>query len=125
MFQFWESCVFCPPDTVEIQVVDGSVRSVTPDRGDRVTYFPEAPTVEDLFARIREATGEVDSFHAEVDPALGYRTSISIDYSSRAIGDEMAFGVLSLEALYGTSACTPPRPGRPTKGRRSGCSGRA
>ncbi len=102
VFRFWQRCVVCDASSVVIEVASGSVSTVfSPDPGDLFTPpVTEPPTIEDLFGKIQSAIDRgADSFEAEYDQVLGYPTSVSIDYSTQAIDDEVSFGVSSLEAL--------------------------
>ena len=95
---------FCPsPDYTgpfEVDVADGAVTEVR--LGGTPVDAERGESVEDLFELLEEAYAK-DAERVEVtyDAALGYPTSISIDYSQMMADEEIAYRVSALTRADG------------------------
>jgi Family of unknown function (DUF6174) len=94
-----------PPETI-VTVRDGQVSAV---RHRPVGYDREVPaeaknlkyywTVDGLFALLRAAFERGAMVRATYDPAVGYPTSINIDYDADFIGDELDLKITGVTPL--------------------------
>ena len=105
VFEFQRLC-FCGGETIRrirVDVRSGVVAgAIYVDDGSPVgdEYRPEVPTIEDLFEEILDAIDrEAHSLDASYHSALGYPTSVEIDYIENAVDEEMAFNVYTLESV--------------------------
>ena len=97
-FEYLVSCFCEPQGWMRIAVEDGVVAAVVYADSAHVAVEPdEWPTVEDLFARIRElAEGGWQhgrDVSAEYDATLGYPTSIDLTYDSSVQDGGVSYSV--------------------------------
>ena len=105
VFEFQRLC-FCGGETIRrirIDVRSGAVTgAIYVDDGSPVgdEYRQGIPTIETLFEEIQDAIDrEAHSLDASYHSALGYPTSVEIDYIENAVDEEMAFNVYTLESV--------------------------
>jgi hypothetical protein len=102
-YHYTRSC-FCPsPYEVDIQVVNGVATLVVDtetgdvlDQGEHPDFFV---TVDDLFAKARDAIAQADAWEIEFDPGLGYPTRIFVDSILDAVDDEVTHGAGNYAAV--------------------------
>lgn len=101
-FELQVSC-FCPQEVVQpviVVVVDGNPVSVVyRDLPQPVTreLFADADTIPEMFDLIQSAIDEgADSLVVEYHPQLGYPVSVSIDWITQAVDEEIAYFVKGL-----------------------------
>lgn len=94
-----------PPETV-ITVMDGYVERVFHLHDDSEREVPAREgslglywTIEDLFAKIEAALATEAIVRASYDPALGYPTTLYIDYDPTIPGDETDLRLTRVEIL--------------------------
>ena len=94
-----------PPETL-VTVTADTVTNVRhrPANSDRVVpaaerNFPYYWTIDDLFDLIESATARDATVRVRFDPALGYPTSVFIDYVQNTIGDEVDVRITQLRLL--------------------------
>lgn len=104
-FQFNWQC-FCPEDYREpvwVTVKDGEVESVETVDPDSEVILPdisEYRTINELFDLIRDGVDQhAYEIRVEYDSALGYPTSVYIDYQSNIADEERGFYASELEVL--------------------------
>jgi hypothetical protein len=102
-----ERSCFCAPDYRQPYRVreSGSERSaryaspLAPDAREYRGSPPEPVWIEDLFSLVERAIAEADTVEVGYDPAWGFPTSISIDWSQQAADEEQRFSVRDFRVL--------------------------
>ncbi len=93
-FVFTITCFCVETGTFDVEVQNNIVVHVTSLPDSEMVGNEVGKTIGDLFGILAEAYARnADQVTVSYDPALGFPTSIALDYIAEAIDDEVSYGV--------------------------------